>query len=84
MESGGCSLVVVHGLLIALACLAAEHRLKGTEALVVVPHGFNCPVAYGVFLDQGSNLCFLHWQVDSEPLEHQDNPKMSFFEVYHT
>ena len=25
----------------------------------------------GIFLTQGSNLCFLHWQADSLPLDHQ-------------
>ena len=29
--SGGYSLVVVHGLLIAVASLVAEHRLQGTQ-----------------------------------------------------
>ena len=29
--------------------------------------------------DQGSNLCLLHWQVDSSPLSHQGNPKLIFF-----
>ena len=29
---------------------------------VVVAHGLSCRVAYGVFLDQGSNPCPLYWQ----------------------
>ena len=28
----------------------------------------------GIFPDQGSNLCLLHWQVDSLPLSHQGRP----------
>ena len=32
--------------------------------------GLSCSVACGVFLDQGSNLCHLHWQVDSLSLSH--------------
>ena len=32
---------------------------------VVVAHGLSCSVACGIFLDQGSNLCPLHWQADS-------------------
>ena len=36
---------------------APEHRLK------VEVHGFTCPAAYGVFLDQGWHLSFLHWQI---------------------
>ena len=27
--------------------------------------GLSCPEAGGTFLDQGSNLCPVHWQVDS-------------------
>ena len=30
-----------------------------------------CSEAYGIFPEQGSNLCPLHWQMDSYPLEHQ-------------
>ena len=40
--------VVVYGLLLAVASLVAEHRLI-------------CSVACGIFLDQGSNPCPLHW-----------------------
>ena len=32
---------------------------------VVVAHGLSCSAACGIFLDQGSNSCPLHWQVDS-------------------
>ena len=32
------------------------------------------PVACGI-LDQGSNLCALHWQADSSPLDHQGSPR---------
>ena len=34
----------------------------------VVAHRLSCSTACGIFLDQGSNLCLLHWQVDSLPL----------------
>ena len=30
----------------------------------VVVHGLNCSLAYGIFPDQGSNPCILHWQAD--------------------
>ena len=30
----------------------------------------------GIFLTQGPNQCFLHWQVDSLPLRHQGNPSV--------
>ena len=38
---------------------------------VVVQHRLNCSKACGIFLDQGSNLCLLHWQADSLPPSHQ-------------
>ena len=38
---------------------------------VVVAHGPSCSVACGIFPDQGSNPCPLHWQADSQPLHHQ-------------
>ena len=42
----------------------------------------SCSVACGIFPDQGSNPCFLHWQVDSSPLSSQESSalkyKMSF------
>ena len=55
------SLVEVHGLLTAVVSLVAEHGFQSTDS-VVVAHGFSCSAAYGIFLDQGSNLCLLHWQ----------------------
>ena len=38
-------------------------------------HGPSCSVARGIFPDQGSNPCPLHWQADSQPLRHQGSPK---------
>ena len=35
--------------------------------------GLTAP-ACGIFLDQGSNLCSLHWQADPQPLHHQGSP----------
>ena len=32
---------------------------------VVAVHGLSCPATRGIFLDQGSNLCPLHWLVVS-------------------
>ena len=40
---------------------------------VVVVHGPSCS-ACGIFPDQGSNPCPLHWQADSQPLRHQGSP----------
>ena len=39
-----------------------------------VAHGPSRSVACGIFPDQGSNLCPLHWQADSQPLRHQGSP----------
>ena len=38
---------------------------------VIVAHGPSCPAACGIFPDQGSNPCPLHWKADSQPLHHQ-------------
>ena len=34
----------------------------------------SCSAACGIFLDQGLNLCSLHWQADSYPLYNQGSP----------
>ena len=44
---------------------------------VVVAHGPSCSAACGIFPDQGSNPCRLHWQADSQPLHHQGSPGLS-------
>ena len=37
-----------------------------------------CPEMCGIVPDQGLNLCPLHWQADSQPLDHQGRPSCSF------
>ena len=81
----GLSLVATSGLLIAVAFLVAEHRLLGAQALVVAVMGsvvvapvLNYSASCGIFLDQGSNPCSLHWHVDSYPLHHQERPEFHF------
>ena len=37
--------------------------------------GPSCPAACGIFPDQRSNSYALHWQADSQPLDHQQSPK---------
>ena len=66
--SEGYSLVAVCRLLIAVASLVAEHRLKGEQASVavtpglqstasvVVPHGLSCSASCRIFPHEGSNL----------------------------
>ena len=60
-------LVAVCGLLLAAAsrcrACALEHQLSSCGTQVHVPQ--DCPVACGIFLEQGLNLSLLHWQVDS-------------------
>ena len=46
---------------------------------VVVAHGVSCSTACGIFLDQGSNPCALHWQADSQPLCHTGSPHNKIF-----
>ena len=61
----------------AWASVVVAHRLSscGSQALEhrlgIVAHGLSCSTACGIFPDQGSNPCPLHWQVDSQPLCHQ-------------
>ena len=45
---------------------------------VIAAHGPSCSVACGIFPDQGSNPCPLHWQADSQPLRHQGSPWVLF------
>ena len=80
------SLVVQHGLqahglqqLQHMGSRVLAHRLQSTGS--VVPHWLSCPLAYGIFPDQGSNprfLCLLYWQADTLPLSHQGNPATIF------
>ena len=57
--------------------------LRGTGSRragsVVVAHGPSHSTACGIFPDQGSNPCPLHWQADSQPLCHQGSPQLQFF-----
>ena len=41
-------------------------------------HRPSCSAACGIFPDQGSNLCPLHWQAESQPLRHQGSPIRTF------
>ena len=45
---------------------------------VIVAHGPSCSAACGIFPDQRSNPCPLHWQADSQPLRHQGSPPITF------
>ena len=78
----GCSLVAASGGLSSSRCaglsLSRPLLLWSTgcrrAGSVVVGHGPSCSAACGIFPDQGSNPCPLHWQSDSQPLRHQGSP----------
>ena len=55
--------------------LVAEHRLSNCGSRP------SRSAACGIFPDQGSNPCPLHWQADSQPLCHQGSPQGSLW--YH-
>ena len=69
----GLSLVAASGGYSSLRCTGFSLRclllLRSTGSRhagsVVVAHGLSCSAARGIFPDQGSNTCPLHWQVDS-------------------
>ena len=69
--------IAVRGPLTIAASLVAEHRLRRAGS-VIVAHGLSSSAACGIFPDQGSNLCPLHWQADSQPLRHQGSPHVIF------
>ena len=71
--SGGHSSSWCVGLSLSLPLLlrSTGSRCAGS---VVVAHGLICSTACGIFPDQGSNPCPLHWQADSQPLRHQGSP----------
>ena len=58
-------------------------RRAGSVAVALGP---SCSAACGIFPDQGSNPCPLHWQADSQPLRHQGSPIKYFYfqRYYHT
>ena len=51
---------------VIVACGLSSCGLRALERrLSSVAHGLSCSAACVIFLDQGSNPCPLHWQVDS-------------------
>ena len=63
--------------------MVAVPGLQSTGS-IVVRHGLSCSEACEIFPDQGSNLCLLHWQVDSLPLSHQGSPWTWYFKKFST
>ena len=64
-------------------CGLQQLRVSGSRARVsiVVAHGLSCSAAYGIFPDQGSNPCLLHWQADSFNTE-QPGKSLNYFLKY--
>ena len=60
-----------HGVFIAMCGLSLVVASGGYS--LVVAHGLSCPMLCGIFPDQGSNQCTVHWQADSLPVDHQDH-----------
>ena len=56
------------------ACGLEELQWAGS---VAEAHGLSRLVTCEIFLNQGSNPCPLHWQVDSLPLDCRGSPQMS-------
>ena len=76
--SGGHSSSRCTGLSLSQPLLLRSTDSRRTGS-VIVAHGPSCPTAYGIFPDQGSNPCPLHWQADSQPLRHQGSPNYLVF-----
>ena len=72
--------IMVRGPLIIAASLVGStgSRCAGS---VIVAQGPSCSAACGIFPDQGSNPCPLHWQADSPPLRHQGSPYIAFKQI---
>ena len=72
--SGGHSSSRCAGLSLSQPLLLRSTGSRGAGSAIVA-HGPSRAAACGIFPDQGSNPCPLHWQADSQPLRHQGSPK---------
>ena len=75
VASGGHSSSRCVGLSLSWPLLLRSTGSRRTGS-VIVAHGPSCSAACGIFPDQGSNPCPLHWQADSQPLRHQGSPEI--------
>ena len=66
-------LIAVRGLSLSRPLLLRSTGSRRAGS-VIVAHRPSCSVACGIFPDQSSNPCPLHWQADSQPLRHQGSP----------
>ena len=84
----GATLVAVQGLPNVVASVMVERGLQGARASAAAAHGLSRCSSWSLehklngmwnLLNQGSDLCLLHWQADSLSLSHQGSPLVSFF-----
>ena len=78
VASGGHSSSPCAGLSLSRPLLLRSTGSRRAGSVIVV-HGPSCSTACGIFPDQGSNPCPLHWQADSQPLRHQGSPTTELF-----
>ena len=86
VSARGLSLVAANGGHSSLQCaglsllrpLLLQSTGSSRAGSVIVAHGPSCSAACGIFPDQGSNPCPLHWQADSQPLCHQRSPQLVY------
>ena len=71
--SGGPSSSWCVGLSLSRRLLLSSTGFRSAGS-VIMAHGPSCSAACGIFSDQGTNQCPLHWQADSQPLCHQGSP----------
>ena len=80
--SGGHSSSRCVGLSLSRALLLRSTGSRHAGSAIVA-HGPSRSAACGIFPDQGSNPCALHWQADSQLLHHQGSPTvLYFFDVF--
>ena len=80
VASGGHSSSRCAGLSLSRPLLLRSTGSRRTGS-VIVSHGPSCSAACGIFPEQGSNPCPLHWQADSQPLRHQGSPELSVLKL---
>ena len=58
---------------VAVVCGLSTWGFQAWTSVAVVPR-LSCSLVCGIFLDQGSNPCSLHWQADSYLLRCWESP----------
>ena len=79
--SGGHSSSRCAGLSLSRPLLLQSTGSRSADSATVA-HRPSRSAACGIFPDQGSNPCPLHWQADSQPLRHQGSPSCSLLNYW--